>query len=124
MKEYISMKNFGWLLTGLLGLILTYSAFLKMSGSEESLELLGAHNLTNWITIIGIGEFLSLILFVIPQTMRLGTLLLSAYFGGAIVFHMAHPITELTDFTAPASFLVLTWFIASIRGFRLFSFYD
>ncbi len=39
---------------------------------------------------IGIIEIISLILFIIPRTGIIGTLLLAAYLGGAIVTHLQH----------------------------------
>ena len=96
------------------------SAYAKLSGDKETAEMLGSHNLTGWITIIGIGELASLILFLIPKTMRLGALLLSAYFGGAIMFHMAHLNPEVNNFLAPAGFLIFTWVIAWVRGLNIF----
>jgi len=119
MKKYLTRKNIGWVLTGLLSLALLGSASGKLLGSEEVTTLLGSHNLQNWVTIIGIGELVSLILFVIPKTMRLGALLLSAYFGGAIMFHMAHPDPVHQAFVGPAAFLIFIWAIAWVRGLNL-----
>ena len=107
--------------SGLLALVLLGSAYAKLSGDKETAEMLGSHNLTSWITIIGIGELASLFLFLIPKTMRLGALLLSAYFGGAIMFHMAHPNPEANNFLAPAGFLIFVWVIAWVRGLNIFN---
>ena len=120
MKKYLTRKNLGWLLSGLLTLVLLGSAYAKLSGDADTAKMLGSHNLTGWVTIIGIGELASLFFFLIPKTMRLGVLLLSAYFGGAIMFHMAHPNPEANNFLAPAGFLVFTWVIAWVRGLNIF----
>ncbi|NBP28817.1 MAG: DoxX family protein, partial [Flavobacteriia bacterium] len=40
--------------------------------------------------LIGVVELICLILFIIPRTGVLGTLLLSAYMGGAIATHLEH----------------------------------
>lgn len=120
MKKYLTRKNLGWALSGLLALVLLGSAFAKLSGDKDTAEMLGSHNLTSWITIIGIGELASLFLFLIPKTMRLGALVLSGYFGGAIMFHMAHPNPEANSFLAPAGFLVFVWVIAWVRGMNIF----
>ena len=120
MKKYLTRTNIGWVLSGLLAIVLLGSAYAKFSGDKDMAEMLGSHNLTGWITIIGIGEVASLFLFLIPKTMRLGALLLSAYFGGAIMFHMAHPNPEANNFLAPAGFLIFVWVIAWIRGLNIF----
>jgi len=109
-------------MTGLLALALIFSAGAKLMGSQEVVDLLSSNNLSEWVTIIGIGELASIILFIIPKTMRFGALMLSAYFGGAIMFHMAHPGPDLEaqQFGGPAAFLIFVWATAWVRGLNLF----
>ena len=120
MTKYLTAKNIGWALSALIALVLIGSSFGKLSGDQETANMLGSHNLSGWITIIGIGEIVSLLLFLIPKTMRLGALALSGYFGGAIMFHMAHPNPAANDFTVPAIFLLLIWATAWLRGMNIF----
>jgi len=122
MKNILSRKNIGWVLTIILSCILLFSAYGKLAQTDRIVEMLDSNNLLDWITILGIGELVSLIIFVIPKTMRFGTLLLSAYFGGAIVFHMAHPIPgpETEGFLVPVILLVLIWITSWVRGLDLF----
>lgn len=120
MKKYLTQRNLGWALTVPLAGLLIMSAVGKLMGSQEVLDMLGSNNLQEWTTIIGVGELASVILFLIPKTMRLGTLLLSAYFGGAIVFHMANPDPAHQSFVGPSVFLVGIWVISWIRGLDLF----
>jgi hypothetical protein len=61
--------------------------------------------------LIGIGELVSALLFLIPQTNSLGLLLLSSYLGGAIVTHMQHG----QPFFAPAILLLLVWIAGYLR---------
>ena len=80
-----------WVLTGIVSLIFIGSASGKFFANEEALKMAASFGLdakTN--TILGIVELLSLILFVIPRTGILGTLLLAAYMGGAIATHLEH----------------------------------
>lgn len=117
MKQYLNRKNIGFALAVIICILLTMGAMAKMFGSIENLEKeLHISHIESWIRIIGIGEIISIILFLIPRTMRLGTLLLSAYFGGAIMFHMAHPDPEQAPFTGAAVYLILIWIISWIRG--------
>ncbi len=102
-----------------LGLFLMLSVFGKLSSSEEVVALLSGNGMGDWITIVGIGELLSVILFIIPRTYKLGTVLLSAYFGGAIVFHMTHPDPAAQGFVGPAIFLVVIWILSWLRGNEL-----
>jgi len=80
-----------WILTGIMALVFIGSASGKFFANEEALKMAADFGLdakTN--TILGIVELLSLILFVIPRTGILGTLLLAAYMGGAIATHLEH----------------------------------
>jgi hypothetical protein len=80
-----------WILTGLVSLIFIGSASGKLFPNDEALKMAASFGLdakTN--TLLGIVELLSLILFVIPRTGILGTLLIAAYMGGAIATHLEH----------------------------------
>ena len=109
-------------MTGMLAIVLLSSVFFKLTGAERIVQMLSSNNLGDWVTIIGIGELISVILFIIPKSMRMGALLLSAYFGGAIVFHMAHPgpDPELQQFGGPVALLVFIWATAWVRGLNPF----
>jgi hypothetical protein len=61
---------------------------LQLSGAKQVQELFELWGLADWTIIIGLGELASTVLFLIPRTAVVGTLLLSAYLGGAIVTHM------------------------------------
>lgn len=86
-----AIKITGWSLTIILGLLFTMSAFTKLTQNEEALAQASTFGL-DAITyqFIGIIEIIALILFIIPRTGVLGTLLLVAYLGGAIVTHLQH----------------------------------
>lgn len=113
-------KNIGWVLTGLLAAVLLFSAFGKLSGSEEVKQMFESGGLVGWQTIIGLGELVSLILFILPKTMRLGALLLCGYFGGAIMFHMSNPVLENQAFLGPAVFFVGVIAILTVRDKAFF----
>lgn len=118
--KYLTRKNIGWLATAIIGFFLLMSAGSKLFGNIDNINAeMGTAHIADWVKIIGVGELLSLILFIIPKTHRLGTVLLSAYFGGAILFHMAHPDPARASFLAPAGFLVAVWAISWIRGNEL-----
>lgn len=119
--EFFNRKNIGWILTGGIAAFLMLSIFGKLSGNADTQAMLASNGMGDWITILGIGELLSVILFVIPKTMRLGTLLLSAYFGGAILFHMTHPDPLKQAFIGPAGIMVFIWIISWVRGNEIIS---
>jgi uncharacterized membrane protein YphA (DoxX/SURF4 family) len=122
MNKYFTLRNLGWVITAGLTFMLCMSAGGKLIGSQEVIDMLESHRIGSWTFIIGLGEILALILFLIPRTMTLGALLLSAYFGGAIMFHMAHPDPAHQSFLSPAIFLVVVWVAGWCRGLDIWEF--
>ena len=81
----------GWVLTALIAAFLLFSASGKFMTDPKMQEMMAGMGLTpDKAHLIGALEILSVLLFVIPRTGVLGTLLLSAYLGGAIATHMEH----------------------------------
>lgn len=102
----------GWSLTVLISLVVLMSAFMKLKGGEEMVKNSAMIGLTaTSIFVIGIVELLSIVLFIIPRTGVLGTLLLAAYLGGAIVTHLEHA----DKFTVPLILQCIVWITAVIR---------
>lgn len=102
----------GWILTGLIVLVFLKSMSMKLMGSPEAVK----HSLALGLSaqtqkFLGILELLSVILFVIPRTGLLGTLLLAAYLGGAIATHIEHEQSA----TMAIIIQCLLWITAAIR---------
>ena len=124
-------KIIGWVLSGLLGALLLFSAVGKFSGSAGPMMTHFGFT-AGETTLIAIGEALCAVLFLVPKTQSLGTLLLSAYMGSAIVAHMsAAPASEdlggegIQSYVAPSIILVLTWVASWVRNPNtLSSFHD
>ncbi|WP_038029253.1 DoxX family protein [Thermonema rossianum] len=103
-------KTIGMVMAGLLTAFLLFTALgkLTMPAMAENFQKWG---LGDWRIIIAAGEIVSVLLFLIPRTGIVGTLLLSSYFGGAIMVHMIHG----ESFLVPAAVLVYVWITAFIR---------
>lgn len=113
-------KIIGWVLSGLLAAMLIFSAIGKFTGQMDEAMVDAWGFSAGEVTLIAIGELLSVLLFLIPKTLPLGTLLLSAYMGGAIATHMqAQPPME--SYLVPSIILVFVWIIALIRVPDMFS---
>ena len=67
-------------------------------------------NSTMYLTI-GLIELVSVILFIIPRTGIVGTLLLAAYMGGAIATHLEHRESVI----APCVIQAVLWMVAVYR---------
>jgi hypothetical protein len=102
----------GWVLTGLLALVFMGSASMKLMGGEEVLKGASAMGISaGTFKLIAVVEILSILLFIFPRTGLLGTLLLAAYVGGAIVTHLEHQQAILV----PLIIQCLVWIAAVIR---------
>jgi len=92
----------GWALTIALAGFLLFSAAGKFMDNEQMRAMLPALGLTaEKARIIGIVEIVATLLFLIPRTGVLGSMLLAAYLGGAIATHVTHPEA------GPATFAIL-----------------
>ena len=105
-------KIIGWVLSGLIGLMLSASAFDKIVGSGHALQMGASFGLSAGIySLLGIIEILSVALFLYSRTGILGTLLLSSYLGGAIATHLQHQ----QGIVFPMAIEVFVWAAAVIR---------
>lgn len=105
-------KIFVWILSGLIGLMLCASAIDKIIQSNHALQMGTSFGLSGaTYSLMGIIEILSVILFLIPRTGILGTLLLSSYLGGAIATHLQHQ----QNIVFPMAIEALVWITAVVR---------
>ncbi|MDD2797577.1 MAG: DoxX family protein [Bacteroidales bacterium] len=101
-------KIAAWVIAGLLTALYIFSAVMKFMKPE----MMDQMHLGDWRIIIGIGEFVSALLFLMPKTNKIGTLLLSSYMGGAIILHMIKPESIIM----PSVVLVLIWVVGYLRN--------
>ena len=107
-----SNKIVYWVLTGLISLIFIGSARGKLTANEESLKMASNFGLDSaTFTFLGILELACVILFIIPRTGIIGTMLLAAYMGGAIATHVEHGESIL----APCIVQLILFLIAFYR---------
>lgn len=105
-------KIITWVLTGLVAFVFVGSAISKFAANAESLKMAEKFGLTasNFMTL-GIVELVAVVLFIIPRTGVLGTLLLAAYMGGAIATHLEHGDSII----APCVIQAFVWIVAIYR---------
>lgn len=86
-----AIKISRWVVIGILTFLFGFSAFLKLSLTANAVAQAASMGFdSGTVRLIGAIELFSLILFLIPRTAFLGTLLLIAYMGGAIASHLQH----------------------------------
>lgn len=108
-----TIKIIGWVLSGLISAFLLFSALGKLSGQMTEM-MIGWGFTESEVTMIAVGEIISVILFLIPRTSSLGLLVLSAYMGGAIATHMqAAPPAD--SYVVPSIILVAIWIASALR---------
>jgi len=101
-------KIIAWTLAGILTALFIVSAINKFIHPEvlENMEL------GQWRITIAIGEIISALLFLFPKTNIPGTVLLSAFMGGAIIVHMMGD----TGILMPSNVLILVWICCILRN--------
>jgi uncharacterized membrane protein YphA (DoxX/SURF4 family) len=102
----------GWVLSVLLAALFLFSASFKLTKAEEAVKGFNEIGLGDKILLIGVGEVVSTILFLIPWTSSLGTLLLGSYMGGAIATHMEHG----EGYVPQSVILILIWLAGWLRN--------
>ncbi len=110
-------KITGWVLTGLIGAMIIMAGTMKLIGGKEMADGFAKYGLEGRQLLIGGGELISAILFIIPRTSSLGVLLLSGLMGGAIVTHMEHG--EM--FIMQSIILVVIWITGWLRNPEMFA---
>jgi hypothetical protein len=91
------------------------SGVMKLMMSEQVVTTLSKVGVANYIIPLGLMEILFTVLFLIPRTMKIGFLLLSCYFAGALATELSHgtPLNAITPLT-------LVWLAAFLRDKHFF----
>ena len=101
-----------WILTGLVAFIFLGSAMGKFTADEKAIEMAASMGPdANTFKLLAFVEIASLVLFILPRTGVIGTLLLCAYMGGAIATHLEHGQSIM----APCIIQAFLWAVAFFR---------
>lgn len=92
-------------------LILACICKLLDVGAEDMIEGLEKAGLSDYVTLISLSSLICGLLLLIPPFWKLGLLMSSAYWGGAIVAHLTYDDSVLM----PAIFLGLLWVGAGLE---------
>ena len=100
-----------WLLTAMVSFVFLGSAFGKLSGNADALKMASDFGIdAKTYMIIGIVELSCLILFVIPRTGAIGTILLASYMGGAIATHLEHNVSIIAPVMVQTFMLIVAFY--------------
>lgn len=108
----------GYALSGIPVLMMAWSAFTQITHEHVTVDgMVNKFGIPEYALIwIGLAEAVALVLYVIPRTAVLGLVLITAYFGGAILAHVriADPFVLL-----PITMSLLAWGGLYLREPRL-----
>ena len=114
-------KTVGWVLTAIVAGLFTMSAASKLMGAEEAVNGFKAMGISDSGRMaIGAIELLSVILFVIPRTGVLGTVLLIGYMGGTIMAHVSGHLPFISNIAIGVFVGVVGYYRFPELGSRLF----
>ncbi|QNH63840.1 DoxX family protein [Hymenobacter sediminicola] len=99
------------LVTAVPALLITASGIMKLLGGTEIRQAMAATGVADYRIGLGLMELLFTALFLYPRTMKLGLLLLTSYFAGAIATDLSHG----RSLVAPVLILTLVWIAAFLR---------
>jgi hypothetical protein len=109
-------KNLKWIPSFLVALVIIMGACMKLTSASQLVEIYSKIGLSPYLKTLGVTELLFTGIFLYPRTMRIGLLLLTGYFGGAMAVELSHG----TVFIFPAAILALAWISAYLRDRSLF----
>lgn len=92
------------------------SGVMKFIAPPDMAEKIAAVGMGGWLPILGSMELAFAALFLIPKTMKLGFILLSCYFAGAIATDLSHG----TPVYGAVMVIVLVWIAAFLRDRSIF----
>ena len=97
-------------------LLIALSGVMKLSGNPKILEAMTTLGVGRYVRLLGVMEVAFATLFVIPVTFKLGFVLSSCYFAGAIATELSHDALKVNPFIP----IVLLWIGAFIRDRSIF----
>ena len=104
------------LATWIPALLIALSGVLKLLGNPKIVEAMTALGVGRHVRLLGVMELAFAALFVVPATMKVGFLLASCYFAGAIATELSHDALKANPFMP----LVLLWIGAFVRDRSIF----
>src|SRR4030095_12522942 len=100
-----------WTPTVIVSIIIIFSGLMKLIALPQLVEIYARIGLLESMKLLGATELILVTIFILNRTMRLGLLLLTAWFGGA----MAVELTHVNTFIFPAVILTILWIAAFLR---------
>ena len=104
------------LATWIPALLIEFLGVLKLLRISRVVEEMSKVGVGHYLRLLGVMEIAFAALFVVPATMKLGFILASCYFAGAIATELSHHALKVNPFVP----IVLLWIGAFIRDRSIF----
>ncbi len=114
--KLIGMKILTYIATTIAAGMTIMSGIFKFMAPPEMVEKMNDMGVGQYLPILGTMEVAFAALFLYPKTMKVGFLLLTAYFAGAMATDLSHGITMANS----AMVLTFIWIAAFLRDRSLF----
>ncbi|MDJ1472881.1 DoxX family protein [Cytophagaceae bacterium DM2B3-1] len=111
-----SRKIITLVVTALASLMVILSGIMKLTKNQSIVDVMNKVGVGQYITLLGIMEIVFTALFIYPKTMKIGFILLTCYFAGAIATELSHN-GPLANAMMP---LVLVWIATFLRDSSVF----
>ena len=95
---------------------IAFLGVLKLTGNPRVVEEMSKVGVGRYLRLLGVMEIAFAALFVLPVTMKLGFILASCYFAGAIAIELSHEALNVNPFIP----IALLWIGAFIRDRSIF----
>lgn len=89
-KKMKAKKIAAIIVTSLAALMIVFSGIMKLSHNPDMVAQFAQLGVDKYINLLGIMEIAFVALFLFPKTMKIGFILLSCYFAGAIATDLSH----------------------------------
>lgn len=101
--------------TAIASLMVVLSGCMKLAGNAQIVETLTKVGVADYMLPLGVMEIGFTALFIYPKTMKIGFILLTCYFAGALATELSHGAT--LNAALP---LTLIWIAAFLRDRSVF----
>jgi hypothetical protein len=93
-----------------------FSGIMKLTHNTQVVDTLSKYGVAEFINLFGAMEIVFTVLFIFPKTMKIGFILLSCYFSGAMATELSHEHGILN----PLLPIALVWVTAFLRDSSIF----
>ena len=104
------------LVTWIPALLIAFLGVLKLTNNPRVVEEMSKVGVGRYLRLLGVMEIAFAALFVVPATMKLGFILASCYYAGAIATELSHESLKVNPFIP----IALLWIGAFIRERSIF----